>query len=393
MYGEMKTSQSKWLVVLVAVCLLAALAVAVIVYLLLADRPLVLSSEASSSATLSSVNTPAVDNYSRPIHVLVIGHGGSGHDGADLADTVMVAQIVPMSKKLNLYNLPRDLWVKLPFAATADSSDDFYSKINAVFAFGQSSHQYQHRSAEFQGKNGGGVLMKKVVSPIIGQEIDYFLAVDFTTFKKVINLIAPSDGLLVNSPFAFVDNYYPLEDKQDDTCGLSEEQIADLTASLHGFDLEKQFPCRYETVKFPAGEQYLSADELLKYVRSRHADGKGGGDFSRSARQQAVLEAVKKRLLSVQMLPKLPVLIMQIATMINTDIDIKFVTQALQQWSLAEFTLHGQVISDQNLLTASRAGGGQYVLLPKLGQDNYDDIHALVREGLTASSSTNQAPS
>ena len=119
MYGEMKTSQSKWLVILVAVCLLASLAVAVIVYLLLADRPLVLSSEASSSATLSSVNTPAVDNYSRPIHVLVIGHGGSGHDGADLADTVMVAQIVPMSKKLNLYNLPRDLWVKLPFAATA----------------------------------------------------------------------------------------------------------------------------------------------------------------------------------------------------------------------------------------------------------------------------------
>ena len=52
-------------------------------------------------------------------------------------------------------------------------------------------------------------------------------------------------------------------------------------------------------------------------MRSRHADGKGGGDFSRSARQQAVLEAVKKRLLSVQMLPKLPALIMQIATMIN----------------------------------------------------------------------------
>lgn len=365
---------------------LCLLVLGVIAALLFNDRPF------QQEFQLSQVNngtdeTPAkpVVNPLAPLYVVLIGYGGAGHDGAYLADTLIVAQILPEQQKINLFNLPRDLWVALPFPQREDDSQPFYTKINTAYAYGQSNRQFLHRPAEFQGSHGGGALMKKVISQVIGQEINYFAAVDFDTFKKVIDIIAGNQGLAIDSPFAFSDPFYPLDGKENDPCGFSEAEIAQFSAELKGFDLEKKFTCRYEEISFPAGKQFLSAEQALKYARSRHAGGAGGGDFSRSRRQQVIIEALKKELLSVSVITKIPQLWSKISQLLKSDLDWEIVSKALFSWKLADFDLTGHVISDQNFLQANRAGGGQYVLLPKLGQDNYEAIHQFVSECASAS--------
>ena len=46
--------------------------------------------------------------------ILLAGYGGPGHDGAYLTDTLMVVHIDKKAKKVILFNVPRDLWVKVP---------------------------------------------------------------------------------------------------------------------------------------------------------------------------------------------------------------------------------------------------------------------------------------
>ena len=63
------------------------------------------------------------------INILLLGIGGPGHDGADLTDTIMIASIDPITDKVALISIPRDLWVHIP--------GDGYQKINAAYAYGK----------------------------------------------------------------------------------------------------------------------------------------------------------------------------------------------------------------------------------------------------------------
>ncbi|MDO5561344.1 MAG: LCP family protein [bacterium] len=328
--------------------------------------------EASAAATPVPVDPLATFN------ILLLGYGGANHDGGNLADTIILAQVAPHQEKVSLLSLPRDLWVKLPFSARADQETDFYSKINRTLALGNSSKEYLWRPEQFQGKDGGGNLARAVVSEIIGQPVDYYLAVDFSGFEKLINLLTNNQGLTVNVPYSFTDEYYPLTGEENNLCGYTEEDLATMSATLKDYDLEKMFTCRYETIQFNKGKQTLDSANVLKFVRSRHS-GYGGGDFGRSQRQQAVLAAVKDLIFSPKILPKLPKLIEQSLKMIKTNLSLSAITEKLfLNCDWANFDLSSQVLSNQNYLRDSRSRDGQYILIPRLGLDNYSEIQTLV---------------
>lgn len=109
--------------------------------------------------TASSSATPVPVDPLAPINLLLVGYGGTNHAGGGLADTILLAQIVPRAKKVHLLSIPRDLWVKLPFSRTATNTDPLYGKINSAFAIGNSQQQYTWRSEFFQGNDGGGALL------------------------------------------------------------------------------------------------------------------------------------------------------------------------------------------------------------------------------------------
>jgi anionic cell wall polymer biosynthesis LytR-Cps2A-Psr (LCP) family protein len=338
------------------------------------------TTQAAVLATTEEVEEEQIDPL-RPVWVLLLGYGGGSHAGGGLADTIIAAKVVPRQQQVYLYSLPRDLWVKMPFSAREGSDEEWWNKLNSTLAIGNSQRQYTWRDEIYQGANGGGNLAKKVVGEILGVTIDYYVAVDFAGFVRVIETIAGSDGLRVQVPYSFVDEWYPLEGEENNTCDKSEEEVVALTATMSGEELEQQFACRYERLEFSAGWQNIPAAQLLKLVRSRHG-GVGGGDFGRSQRQEVVLEAVKDKLLSITMLPKVPALMGQLGQMVKTDVDWDWLRRAVFDYpDVEDFEMTSVVIGSTKLLQASRSAGGAYILQPRAGVGEYREIQELVASG------------
>lgn len=101
--------------------------------------------------------------------------------------------------------------------------------------------------------------VKEVVKEVTGQQADYYIALDFEGFKKII----------------------------DEVGGISVEVKDDI--------LDTKYPgpnYSYQTFQIDKGFHLLDGETALKFARVRRAP---GGDFGRAARQQEVLASTKKK--------------------------------------------------------------------------------------------------
>lgn len=174
------------------------------------------------------------------INIMLLAIGGEGHSGENLTDTVMIASIIPKEHRVSLLSIPRDLYVQVP-------GEQFYSKLNAVHAYG-----------EAQKKNNGLELVKKKVEEITGLPIHYYVRVDFTAFKKIVEALGGVNVTIANSFFDY-----------------------------------------WHKIAFPAGTETMNGDRALAYARARYIEGPEGGDFKRAGRQQQLLLAIRDKIFSV----------------------------------------------------------------------------------------------
>src|SRR3989338_905670 len=214
------------------------------------------------------------------VNVLLLGTGGSGHEGPDL-----LASIEKDRGDVVLISIPRDLW-----------TPSLSAKINAAYAFGQE-------------KNGEGLaLAKKTVRELFDLPIHYAFMLDFCCFTKAIDLVG---GIDLDVETAFVDEKYPIAGKEDDSCGIEIETkdengigkiyFKDATGEATLLTEENDpFVCRYETISFKKGPAHIDGATALKFVRSRHGTNGQGSDFARSARQQKVILAFRQNVLSTE---------------------------------------------------------------------------------------------
>ncbi len=294
--------------------------------------------------------------------VLLLGYGGAGHQGGYLTDVIQVVHVDFKAKKVALISIPRDLWVTLPNGKAA--------KINSAFTLG---------SDPDKPVESGGEVAKQMVATVLGKPVQYFIATDFVSFKRIIGY--GLEGITVNVPEVLDDPWYPITGKEQDPCGKTPEEIAQLTSQYSGFELEKQFECRYEHLHFEPGSTTMQGEEALKFVRSRH--GSSAGDFSRSARQQALLLAIKDKLLSLQALQNLPTYFAQLIKHTNSDITLEiaqYLAPALA--NSLDFTFVSIVLSTETVLTSGKSATGQYIIYPKAGQDNWAQVHDYIAEKL-----------
>lgn len=220
------------------------------------------------------------------INILLLGMRGEELTGGGLlADTIMVASIVPAENKISLFSIPRDLYVQ-------DPGTESKSKINAVYAYGE------------QKRAGGGMEdMKTVIGEIVGQPIGYALAINFKGFTELVNSIGGVE----------VDLKKPFEESMQ----FNEEHVCDsdvFTVPTGKYELKKktktdgrvqivaQYPlCTNRNVecggdfKLPAGKQILDGGQALCYARAR----KTTSDFDRAKRQQIVIQKIKEKALSL----------------------------------------------------------------------------------------------
>jgi len=256
----------------------------------------------------------------------------------------MVLHLDTDSKTASLIFIPRDLWVGY--------------KINEAYS-----------------KNGLK-LAEEAVSFVTGLPIQNAILIDFNGFAQAIDSLG---GVEVTVAKSFDDYYFPIKGKELEICDQSPEEVAQLSATLSGFELEKQFSCRYEHLHFDAGKTQMDGATALKFARSRHS-AQAGSDFARGQRQQAILIGVKDKLLSLDALKNVDKLFKQMIKLVKTDLDLegaKAVAALIIDPQEYEIT---QIIpSEENVLVASKRPGGQFILLPKAGENNWDSFRDFVK--------------
>lgn len=311
---------------------------------------------------------------STSINVAILGYGGAGHDGGNLTDTIMLSKVDPVKKQVTLISIPRDLWVELPLL----SGSIVKNKINSAYAYGTDENQYMGRDDIYKGKNGGGNLAKYAIREVTGMPVDYYIAINFDGFKRVIDILG---GVEVDVPYTFDDYFYPVKGLEKDTCGKSEGDVANITATMSGELLERQFPCRYEHLHFDKGKRVLNGEEALKFSRSRHS-AVGGSDFGRSIRQQALISAVKDEILSLRDPIKMVAVVSELAKNVTTDINLKAVYNfAKRQEGVTDIKINSISLNDENILKVGKGEMGQFMLVPKNGE-GWESVHEFIRSEL-----------
>lgn len=179
-------------------------------------------------------------------------------DDVGRSDTLMVLTYNPADKKASLLSLPRDTRVHI------EKND--YDKINHAYAY------------------GGHELTKKTVEAFLNVPMDYYVMIDIHAFEKIIDAVGGVD--------IDVEKRMYYEDPWDDDGGL----VIDL---------------------YP-GKQHMDGKTAIQYVRYRD----GEGDIGRITRQQKFIKAFMSQIISPSILPKLPEIIQNISSAIQTDMPI-----------------------------------------------------------------------
>jgi len=231
---------------------------------------------------------------------------------------------------------------------------------------------------------------------VLGIPMHYHVIVTFDIFENIINILG---GIDINVEKSFTDYAYPIEGKEGDLCGKTQEEADKIFEEAEEKGLNKEtvalntFPCRYETLKFEQGLQNMDGKTALKYARSRHGDNGESSDFARSKRQQNVIMAVKNKGLSLETLvdfSKLKELYNQYANNVETDIDLNALQSFFQLSQKLDFDKVIQIVIDDSA-DANKGGllyhpndstlyNGAWVLIPQSG--DYSQIHAYVQKYL-----------
>lgn len=289
------------------------------------------------------------------LNVLLAGYGGAGHQGGYLSDIIQIAHFNFPKKQITLISIPRDLYLAEGY------------KVNSLMS---------------QGMNNGGInegldFMSKKISQITSLPIKYYIGIDFVGFKRTIGNELGS--IEVNVSETLEDPWYPLDGAQLDPCGYSAEEIANLTATLSGFELESKFKCRYEHLLFEKGLVAMEGHEALAYVRSRHSS----SDYDRSRRQVEVLDAIRKKLFSLEALKQVPKYHKALTSHVATNLDLesaKYLAPLLLEAD--QFSMQSINLSPENVLVSGKSSQGAFILQPKSGANSWKDVQSFIRSQL-----------
>jgi len=214
---------------------------------------------------------PSWDGTDR-VNILLLGVDSRPDEPVDLArtDTIILATIDPVHKTAGMVNIPRDLLVSIPVGPGSAVVQD---RVNTAHRYG----------TYYKYPGGGPALAKRTIEYNFGVKVDYYVRVDFKGFTGLVDALG---GVVLDNPYPLRDDEYPTEN----------------------YGTQRIF--------FFGGLQQLNGAAALQFARSRHQD----TDFGRIHRQQLVLLAMRQRALELNLLPRLPQLIIEYGNLVSTDL-------------------------------------------------------------------------
>ena len=180
-------------------------------------------------------------------------------DDVGRSDTLMLATVDPKKRSASLLSIPRDTRVHVPGYG--------YDKINVAYSL------------------GGHQLTQDTVEEFLDTPVEHYILIKVPAFKRIIDAIGGVD-IDVEKRMYYVDEW-------DDDGGLY-------------IDLQP-------------GWQHMDGKTAITYVRYRDED----GDIGRIGRQQKFMQAVMDQALSPGIIPRLPAIIREVMSSVETDLSFR----------------------------------------------------------------------
>jgi LCP family protein required for cell wall assembly len=169
--------------------------------------------------------------------------------------------------------MPRDLWVEIP--EIEDNYGITHGKLNQAYFYGTPGMGY------YDGPGAGAGLLARTLDLNFGLRADHYGAVSMLTFVKIVDAIGGIDLYLPTD----VDGR-PIDENTEDM----------------GY--------------FTAGQKHFNGDQALRFSRIR----KKYNEFTRMDNQNMVICALKEKITSPAVLPKIPQIIGAFQDSVLTDL-------------------------------------------------------------------------
>lgn len=245
----------------------------------------------SSSGQHFSFNTVELPSQ---MNILLLGSDNDQKfTGNPLTQTMLVVHIDYTNNEIDMFSIPRDLWVNMPGTGSSGKID---------------------QASEFQGVPSA----IKIVEQTFGISIDRYAWVGLYGFIKSIDAVG---GVNLDVIHPVLDNSYPT-------------------------DINTPNPYGYQRLDIQPGMQHMTGEEALQYVRSRHED--LIGDFGRTQRQRQLLLTIRESLFkSPATVLTIPKIFTSLKGQIKTDVT------PIDAIDLGQFYLlhKGQIVQKQYTLS------------------------------------------
>lgn len=224
-------------------------------------------------AAHSDARPDRVPGQNERLNVLLVGIDAAADRDHALTDSLIVVSLDPVGRSVSLASLPRDL-VNVPLG----DGRTYAPKLNSLLSYATA------HPADFPA--GGMRTLENAAGALLGIPIHYYATVDLAGFSKMVDAVGGVD----------VDVKTRLEDPK-----------------YRGFGITGR-----KGVTFEVGPQHLDGTHALAYARIRRSEGQT--DFTRQARQQEILMALRAKIVKGDALLSLPSLLEAVGKTVATDL-------------------------------------------------------------------------
>jgi LCP family protein required for cell wall assembly len=196
-----------------------------------------------------------------------------------LADVIRIARVDFDTPKVTMLSIPRDLWVEIP------EIEDYgvtHGKINQAFFYGSPGMN------TYDGPGAGPGLFARTLEKNFDMRVDHYGALNMLVFEKIINAVGG------------IDIYLPTD--------------------VDGTPTDRR---THDMGYFYAGQQHFNGDEAVRFSRIR----KRYSDYQRMDNQNMVICALREKILSPTVLPKIPQIIASFQGSVITDLSLEQLSQ------------------------------------------------------------------
>jgi polyisoprenyl-teichoic acid--peptidoglycan teichoic acid transferase len=181
-----------------------------------------------------------------------------------LTDVMRAVRVDFQAQRVTAFEFPRDLWVYIPNIEQNLKTD--HQKLNTAYAYSS--------------PNFGPGLLARTLKLNFGLQVDHYIVANMNVFAEVVDALG---GLDITIPPG----------------GIDGRTRTDRSARL----------------VFPEGPQHLNGEQALTLARIRNQS-----VFARAEHQNLVLCAMRRKIESPEVIPKLPVIIDSFMNNVQTDL-------------------------------------------------------------------------